>query len=557
MKKTKLVALSLVLALILNMMMPLMTVIAASSYTITFTATGTHTLENDNGHLKIDGQYVDLKDSSNNTIGEVTVSGSTGSITVTDGIAGQLNYNSNNLFTLYNTDGHTPYNMGTELSSNVEFMVENYDEGGSTDGEDINVSFTFTGTTGEVRINDKRAGGETDSWSGTVENAGYTDSSKTNKIYVTTSFGSPKFSKITINGVDYNFTDNADEHMIEVAGATSYTINATADSNIAQDRTIIWGNPGATSVNDEDDVLENGSARIIAVYNQDGNLVNEEDYTGPGHKYGLDEDNNGWANVIPGSKVVFEFVPDYGYQLTKVLSNGMELEPQNKINQYEFIMPDADVHFDATFTKTDDVVKAESDKVSSGSIDLGNTLEGGSAQLSVSDVTLSSDKIKGFEDAAGDYTISNYLNIDLYNVFYKGKDDSEDVWSNKISELDNEATISLKLADGITADDIVIVHNIHDGEEYEVIEIDSYDPETNTITFKTKSFSNYAIATKTATTTEATKTSTTTEETKTTETSSNPTTGDNIITITIIFVIATLGAFTTIKLNKNFKIRKH
>ena len=30
----------------------------------------------------------------------------------------------------------------------------------------------------------------------------------------------------------------------------------------------------------------------------------------------------------------------------------------------------------------------------------------------------------------------------------------------------------------------------------EIIKIDSYDPETNTITFKTKSFSNYAIATR-------------------------------------------------------------
>ena len=40
------------------------------------------------------------------------------------------------------------------------------------------------------------------------------------------------------------------------------------------------------------------------------------------------------------------------------------------------------------------------------------------------------------------------------------------------------------------------MHNIHDGEDFEIIPVDSYDPATNTITFKTKSFSNYAIATK-------------------------------------------------------------
>lgn len=49
-----------------------------------------------------------------------------------------------------------------------------------------------------------------------------------------------------------------------------------------------------------------------------------------------------------------------------------------------------------------------------------------------------------------------------------------------------------------------------------------------------------------------------TETTKTaTTTSNNPKTGDNIITIFSIFAIATLGAFTTIKLNRNRKVRKH
>ena len=225
-------------------------------------------------------------------------------------------------------------------------------------------------------------------------------------------------------------------------------------------------------------------------------------------------------------------------------------------------MPDANVHFSAEFKETKDIVKASSEKVSSGSIELGNTLSGGSAQLTVSDVELTSDKIAGFENAAGDYTISNYLDIDLYNVYYKGKNDSEDVWLDKISELEKEATISIKLEDGVNADDIVIVHNIHDGEEYEVIEIDSYDPETNTITFKTKSFSSYAIATKTTSTTTETGKNDTTTSNSTTEsgkkdTTSNPKTGDNIIILATIFAISTLGTIITIRLNKNRKIRKH
>lgn len=80
---------------------------------------------------------------------------------------------------------------------------------------------------------------------------------------------------------------------------------------------------------------------------------------------------------------------------TRVKANGMQLEAQSTINQYTFIMPDANVHFSAEFKETKDIVKANSEKVSSGSIELGNTLSGGSAQLTVSDVELTSDKISG------------------------------------------------------------------------------------------------------------------------------------------------------------------
>lgn len=59
----------------------------------------------------------------------------------------------------------------------------------------------------------------------------------------------------------------------------------------------------------------------------------------------------------------------------------------------------------------------------------------------------------------------------------------------------------LKLEDGIDGNAIVIVHELHDeaGEptgEYEIIPV-TYDAASQTITFKTKSFSNFAIAAKT------------------------------------------------------------
>lgn len=387
---------------------------------------------------------------------------------------------------------------------------DNYNNGSEGGSEDISFDIKFTNTHINVWINNKTVlsdenGDLLNSYEGTIEEAGTTASNETNTLRFIECFGDAPVNEYVINGVSYKEgTEGVEvvdgEFRITVPGAEKYVIRGEGDTSVQVPRTIIWTNPGYVPKDEEDAEwikefsLKNGSAYIKAVYDEDGNLVDNDFGTGVG------EDYFGWVDITPGYKVVFEFVPEYGYQLTEVLSNGHALEPQSVTNQYIFTMPDTNIHFDAEFTKTEDIVKANSIKVSSGEVTLGkNALGGGTAQLTVNDIELTSEKIAGFEKAAGEYSISDYLDIDLYQVFYKGKNDANDVWSNKISELDKEATISIKLEDGVNTDDIIIVHNIHDGEEYEIIEVDSYDAETNTITFKTKSFSNYAIATKTAT----------------------------------------------------------
>ena len=318
-----------------------------------------------------------------------------------------------------------------------------------------------------------------------------TPQSGKNTIKISTLPGQPQAYSVTVNNVNFDFNELKDVNTITVDEAASYTIVVHARSDAPIMHTIIWGNPGATDIDAKDALIGHGYAHVVAVYDENGNKVPENVYAQyPGGVH----DGNGWVEAYKNWKVVFEFVPEYGYQLTSVAANEMPLEPQETINQYTFIMPDTNVHFAATFTPTTDVVDPASTKVQSGRINLGNTLDGGTATLTVNDVQLSQEKIKGFETAAGDYKVSQYLDIDLYNVFYKGKNDASDVWSNKIDELPKEATITLQLAAGINVDDIVLVHNIHDGETYEIIPIESYDPATRTITFKTKSFSNYAIA---------------------------------------------------------------
>lgn len=555
MKKTKIkgvIAVAIMTVMMLSLFMSRAK--AEGEYTITFTATGTHTVTAEGGHLKVDGQFVDPKLSSNpsgNFNGYTCTDNGSGVVqmTITGGEEVVLNFNSGNAYDL--CIGDTTINPDTRISGATSIQVK--DHATQPVLEDININATFNGTEGEIVFNN--GAGRTQEgrgFDGILQNAGYTDASQKNDITINTSFSMPVATKVTINGTDYTFSDGEDSHTIQVDGAQSYTIVIQSDSSIETRKTVIWTNPDYVPQTEEDAQwvrdfsIGHGYAKAIAVYDRENNKLSPNQYINPGtqpdgsrsDEYGL-SNGFGWVAIMPGSRVVFEFVPEYGYQLTSISINEQEVAAATEMNRFEFTMPDGsgNIHFSATFSKTEDVLKANSAVVSDGSINLGNELDGGSAQLSVSDVELPADKIKGFSEAAGEYSVKTFLDIDLYQVFYKGKDDSDDVWSNKIDELDNEATISIKLADGLTADDIVIVHNVHDGDEYEVIEIESYDEATNTITFKTKSFSNYAIATK--------------GEKK--SNSKLPKTGDSIVTIITAIAAATLGLFVAIKVKKNSK----
>lgn len=302
---------------------------------------------------------------------------------------------------------------------------------------------------------------------------------------------------VTVNNVAVDFNDlGQDEYSFSVDELTSYAIGFTVEQTGVESHTIIWGNPGS-DIQEADAKIYNGRAKVIAVYDHDGHLVDQSTYTHPGTDGGVDNTGSGWVQIIDGYRVVFEFTPDYGHQLTSVAINETPLEPQDTINQYSFIMPSTNAHFSATFSAVDDVVDAESDKVESGVIELGDDeFEAGTARLSVSDADPDTDKISDFNAAANGRKVINFLDIDLYNIFYKGSDDGEDVWSNQIHHLDNEAIITLQLSDDVDVSNVVLIHNIDDGDEFEIIEILSYDVDAHTITFKTSSFSGYAIASK-------------------------------------------------------------
>ena len=259
-----------------------------------------------------------------------------------------------------------------------------------------------------------------------------------------------------------------------------------------------------------------------------------------GNSVGLDtvkqdlKKNNGWASIIPGYKVIFRLKPDYGYQLTSITINDEKLIAGKEQSTFEYTMPDTNVHISGIFEKVDDKVNNESKKIKNGKIVIdGKEIDSGSVVLSVNDAKLSENQINNFENNANNYKIMSYLDIKLNQVLYKGTEN--DTWVNKIDKLNNNAKIALQLENGVDGNEVVIIHEKHDGT-YEIIPT-VFDSNTNTITFETSSFSNYAIASKTVENKENTAISDNTENIK------NPKTGDNIVMYTVVALISIIGIF--------------
>ena len=217
---------------------------------------------------------------------------------------------------------------------------------------------------------------------------------------------------------------------------------------------------------------------------------------------GEDAEFDDGSLVAPaGATVTMEVIPDYGYQVMNVNMADLVVSDDG-VGRFTFTIPDGAAYFVADVVPMEDVVNSTTDKVVDGAIDLGDgqtTLSHGTAKLEVGDVELDDDTIAGFEGAADGYNVKNYLEISLYNITCKGAEVCEgtddDSWIDQIKDLNEPATITLQLEEGVDGNEIVIVHQKHDGT-YEIIPT-AYDPETHTITFSCTSFSNYAIASRT------------------------------------------------------------
>lgn len=308
-------------------------------------------------------------------------------------------------------------------------------------------------------------------------------------------FANAKLTSVKINNEAQTITSPNGRNIYTLSAADSYTIDIMGTASINYN--INWSNPGYTDPDTPNDVkILNGTAKVVKVYDNAANM-NDISASIPCVATGCVDDatKEGFIHFEKGNVIVFEFIPQYGYQLTSVNMNGLPLTPQNDANQYilDTASANGNGHFSATFTKIGDAVKTYSSAITSGVLDLSNgAIDAGTGVLSVNDFTPSAEQATKFAETASGYKIADYLDLDMQQVFYKGVNNDTDVWSNNLTQLSADANISLKLADGVDGNDVVIVHEKHDGT-YELIS-GIYDAATNTVSFATDGFSNYAIA---------------------------------------------------------------
>ena len=406
--------------------------------------------------------------------------------------------------------------------------------------QDIEIEGIYNGFGMEISLNDLRVGTEAANIKGIAK--GYTTGKIKNKITIQLAYGDGKIGSVCINGKYMTLANGTtDRAEFEVEPAKKYEIIVTkSKDNSNVPKTMIWDSDKTNNPSIKDnELLKNGTIEILDIKDSSGNSVGLDNV-----KQDLNK-NNGWASIVPGSKVILRLKPNYGYQLTSITINDKKLKAGEEQSTFEYIMPDTNVHISGIFEKVDDKVNTKSDKVKNGVIELNEKeIDTGTVVLSVEDINLSKEQISNFEKNANGYHISSYLNINLSQVIYKGN--QENIWKNELRELNNPAKITLKLEDGIDGNEVVIVHEKHDGT-YEIIPT-TYNSETNTITFSTTSFSNYAIASKTVAVQNDQKDNTI-----------NPKTGDNVIVYIVLFIIAILGIITLVIVNtkKGKKSRKH
>lgn len=354
--------------------------------------------------------------------------------------------------------------------------------------DEIAISGTYDGFGMEIFLNGERIDQESAHIFGTGR--GYASGDIYNMLQIQLAFGDGAIGSVTVNGTAISLPENVSDTMtFVVAPADRYDIVVTKKI-VPVPRTIVWdsdksGQPGWN----DDERVKNGTVEILDVQDADGNSLGLKDVRQDADK------NTGYANILPGSKVIFRLTPDYGYQLTSARLGDTSLTAMEEKSVFEYIMPDANVHIAGIFEKVENQAKSSAADVKAAAILLADgEISSGSVVLSVKDAELTDAQKANFEKAAAGAQIIAYTDLSLEQIVYKGTPDA--VWADRLHTLQNKATVKLQLAQQPSAGEIVVIHEKQDGS-YESLPA-VYDAATQTVTFQTTGFSKYAIAAKKA-----------------------------------------------------------
>jgi len=249
-------------------------------------------------------------------------------------------------------------------------------------------------------------------------------------------------------------------------------IMSTSDTNFRLQSTAgTLYNLGWNIPFEEDSIVTNGTVRVIAAHGYKFTSAGYTDY-----------------QIEAGSPVTIELLPDYGYQYVSGGLNGNPTTPEPGKASYTFIMPDQHLHLSAIFQKVDDSININSESVKSATINMPADEINGTAELIIDDAEVVD--TADFETAAGDLTITNYLDLSLNEIINKGHADQ--AWTTAITDLSAEMTVNLELTDELQGYTEYAVLREHEGAVTELAS--AYNPNTGILSFKTGGYSNYAIA---------------------------------------------------------------
>ena len=329
-----------------------------------------------------------------------------------------------------------------------------------------------------------------------------------NKTYISTPEEEAKANTSEGCKCSYILTEAPDRYL-------SITVHFVDPSEVLDAAEFSWSYDSRVQEVDIDKFTSHGTIEVVSATKDGASVINTHNpdnapyWTEGTETIHMEEDDperghHEWDEMQgkfeAGTKVVVRLVPDRGYQLTHFTISNIEktTTPVDGVNEYTFNLVRPDYYnLCAVFTQVEDEVDSSgAAKVSGGNVSFAEgEVENGTVALNVSDATASLSEQRKFAQMAYDdgYKIDQTLSIGVEQRFYKATENAtrDQCWVQPMNqELSAPANIELNVS-GITSADIEILHN-HNGK-YEVIPA-KY--ENGVVSFKTGSFSDFAIVTK-------------------------------------------------------------